>query len=186
MRAIIGCFAALMGAMAIATGVMAAEGGEAGAVGKRGPSLMFTGNANVAHPKEKYDAAFSVCGAAVPVTHRDFEMANFVTPMSVITPHLFDKGIIISSDEPIVVTLTEAPKHGELISDGYTYGVYKYKPIEGYLGPDQMTFDVEVMGKKFKVIETVWVANVAPEYGGCPSDYKLPPATTGNDKRGGH
>jgi hypothetical protein len=39
-----------------------------------------------------------------------------------------------------------------------------------------MTFVVEVQGKKFKVIETVWVANAAPEYGGCPKDYKLPPA----------
>ncbi|MBU1775847.1 MAG: tandem-95 repeat protein [Gammaproteobacteria bacterium] len=65
-----------------------------------------------------------------------------------------------------------------LNSDGY----YVYYPNEGYLGPDQITFVVEQMGKKFKVIETVWVANTAPEYGGCPADYKLPPATTGNEK----
>ena len=122
---------------------------------------------------EKYDAAFSVCGPAVPVDHRDFTITNLIYPLAVIP----DTG------EPTQVTLLEGPHHGSLTPDAdFPNSVFVYHPNDNYLGPDHMTFVVDVMGKKFKVIMTVWVANTPPEYGGCPPDYDLPPADTGDVK----
>jgi hypothetical protein len=152
-----------------------------------GPVLADAGTSiTTTAQKEKYDAAFSVCGAAVPTTHRDFSIANRLSPLSVIDTYLYyEKGIPYDSNRPVKVTVIENPAHGRLVPDtDFPDTTFVYHPNEGYLGPDQITFVVEEMGKKFKVIETVWVANTAPEYGGCPTDYKLPPATTGNDKRG--
>lgn len=132
---------------------------------------------------QKYDAAFSVCQAVVPTTHRDFGLANGVGPGAVVTEYFMSKGVSLDSlvNSPSSTILVVKPSHGDIQQD--SNGAYVYYPNNGYLGPDQMTFVVELMGKKFKVIQTVWVANVSPEYGGCPAGYKLPPATTGNDKR---
>lgn len=127
-------------------------------------------------PKIKYDAAYSVCQAVVPTSHRDFAIANVVLPMTSVISYLLSHGVSIDPSKPPKITLSEFPTHGELRTEGFANGVYAYYPNENHLGPDQMTFVVEAQGKKFKVIETVWVANVAPEYGGCPANYKLPPA----------
>jgi len=132
---------------------------------------------------QKYDAAFSVCGAAVPTTHRDYQLANYLEPTGLAWVYLKEHGIAITGGATNV-SIIEAPKHGVLNTEGLAPWVYKYVPKADYLGPDQITFVVEWMGKKFKVIETVWVENAAPDFGGCPADYKLPPATTGSDKRG--
>lgn len=121
----------------------------------------------------KYDAAYSVCKAMVPVGHRDFSLVNGVGPSSPILGYFMSRGEAYDI-KSWKKTLVEHPKHGELISQ--PTGGYFYYPKDGYLGPDQLSWVVEAQGKKFKVIETVWVANVAPEYGGCPDDYKLPPA----------
>ena len=130
--------------------------------------------------KRKYDAAFSVCQAAVPITHRDFPNANQLSPLSVTATYLFfEKGIPYDSNRLVQVIVIEKPAHGRLVPDkDFPDTAFVYHPNEGYLGPDQITFVVEEMGKKFKVIETVWVSNSPPEYGGCPADYKLPPAST--------
>jgi hypothetical protein len=118
-------------------------------------------------PKEKYDAAYSVCGAVVPVTHKDFSLANRVGPSPSILYYFMSHGEEVDI-KTWQVRLVDGPKHG-------TYSGDIYSPDEGYLGLDQMTFVVEAQGKKFKVIETVWVENAAPDFG-CPTDIKLPPA----------
>lgn len=126
--------------------------------------------------KRKFDAAFSVCQAVVPTTHRDFAVANMVGPASPIIEYFFSRGVSMDSLGPWKDEVIGQPKHGELrltADKGYVY-----RPNTGYLGPDQIAYAVEVKGKKFKVIETIWVADVAPEYGGCPADYKLPRADT--------
>ena len=128
---------------------------------------------------EKYDAAFSVCTAVVPVGHKDFELVNGVGSSSPILEYFMLRG-----DEYDIKTwkqtLIGKPVHGEFIQQ--PNGGYVYHPNEEYLGPDQITWVVDAEGKKFKVIMTVWVADVAPEYGGCPPDYELPPADTGDVK----
>lgn len=122
----------------------------------------------VDHPKN-YDAAFSVCGAAVPTTHRDYEISNIVYPLAVVP----------DTNEPTTVAVLHGPLHGHLSPYAkFPDSVFVYSPNDGYLGPDQITFVVEQMGKKFKVIVTAWVADVPPESGGCPEGYELPPADT--------
>lgn len=125
----------------------------------------------ISTPK-KYDATYSVCGPAVPTDHIDFSIANYVSPTTPVYGYLIAHGIIVEPDTPHKIVLVVRPHHGELRTEGDS--AYVYFPNEGYLGPDQMTFVVEVQNKKFKVIETVWVSRAAPEYGGCPDDYKLP------------
>lgn len=150
----------------LADGVVLADAGSAVA-----PSLTS---------QQKYDAAFSVCEAVVPVGHRDFDLVNGVGPSSSILGYFMTRGESYDT-KTWKKTLVESPQHGKLIQQ--PNAGYVYYPNGGYLGPDQLTWVVEAEGKTFKVIETVWVANTAPEYGGCPADYKLPPATTGNEKR---
>lgn len=139
---------------------------------------ITTPSAALAQPAQKvaakFDAVYSVCTAVVPVTHKDFPDANYVGPGAVILHHFASHKIALGADEPSKVVLVKRPQHGELRID--SDGAYTYHPDMRHLGPDQMTFFVEIRGKRFKVIETVWVADVAPEYGGCPKDYKLPPA----------
>ncbi len=140
------------------------------------------GNSSPAHLiKQKYDVAYSVCVPAVPTTHRDYSITNYLEPTNLAWSYFRDHGITITGGATNV-SIIEAPAHGVLNTEGLAPWVYKYVPNAGYLGPDQITFVVEWMGRKFKVIETVWVANAAPDYG-CPTDIKLPPATTGSDKR---
>lgn len=147
------------------------------AVVTMGPAIAFAQSASprtaTASP-QRFDAVYSICTAVVPVTHKDFPDANYVGPGAVILHHFASNKMALSADEPSKIALVNRPQHGELRID--SDGAYIYHPDIRHLGPDQMAFVVEIKGKRLKVIETVWVANVAPEYGGCPKDYQLPPA----------
>jgi hypothetical protein len=55
------------------------------------------------------------------------------------------------------VKVLKGPTHGVLVPSDATS--YDYHASPGYLGSDQMVFEVETMGKKFKVIQTVVIHN---------------------------
>jgi hypothetical protein len=59
--------------------------------------------------------------------------------------------------DPLQTTMIDGPRHGQLIQSSEYPGSYVFHPEKGYLGPDQMTFEVDVKGKKLKVIYSVVV-----------------------------
>lgn len=174
----IGCAAVLLGVMCIVASVAANENA-AGVAEKRGLSPII---APVA-AQGKYDAAYSVCNNMVPVDHKDFSLANAVSASTAPISYFMKKfGQQEFDIESWKTTLLNGPKHGELVQDSqYPNSSYMYHPNEGYLGIDQMTFLVETQGMIFKVIYSVHVGKMAPEYGPCP-DYgvkELPNPTKG-------
>ena len=128
-----------------------------------------------ATPQAQYDAVFSICQAVVPASHADFLTANVLTPTAAWPVYFQSHGLTIEQSAPLTINLVEGPRYGQLQSEGYADGVYAYRPNEGYLGSDQMTFVVEAQGKKFKVIESVYVSRGAPEYGPpeCPDGFSI-------------
>lgn len=118
---------------------------------------------------------FSICRAVVPVGHADFGIANLVGPSPAPLQYFMSRGQDFDRTA-WKVTLIEGPRHGMLVpNEKFPDSVFVYQPNEGYLGPDQMIFVVEAQGKKFKVIESVYVSPGAPEYGPpeCPNGFSI-------------
>ncbi len=151
-----------------------------------GPSILAAAPVTA---QTKYDAAFSICASVVPVGHNDFSALNGISPLSAAQAYFHAHGsdLNIFQDprlglppEPFKEILLESPQHGELRNENLYY------PNEGYLGPDQMTFSVEVKGKVFKVIYSVYVNRsseyVAPECGNNYSIKELPNNTYNGGK----
>ena len=60
------------------------------------------------------------------------------------------------------VSIIENPMHGVLqATDG---NGYYYFPDTGYIGKDQVTFLVEMGGRKYKAVHYVQVMEIVPEY----------------------
>jgi hypothetical protein len=57
------------------------------------------------------------------------------------------------------VRVLKEPSHGKLAPYTEAGVSFIYHAEQGYLGSDQMIFEVEVLGKKFKVIQTVVIHN---------------------------
>jgi hypothetical protein len=117
--------------------------------------------------KVKYDAVYSVCGYMhsadqVPVY---IERDNHLSPMLAIYSYFSDRGINLNratgegEPEPVRVTMLKNPAHGELIVRNKAGTSFTYLANPVYLGSDQMVFEVEILSKKFKVIQTVIVHN---------------------------
>ncbi len=119
--------------------------------------------ATAATQQTKYDAVYSVCGymhSADQVPY-NIERDNGVSPMTPIYEYLFEHGVTTSTFKtlsPQVRALKE-PSHGKLAPYTDAGVSFIYHAEQGYLGSDQMIFEVEVLGKKFKVIQTVVVHN---------------------------
>jgi len=115
-----------------------------------------------ATPKTKYDKVFSGCTYAVNAdwSPSAIEMYNTMLPAATVSTYLSNRGILWGENEPVKITLLKSPAHGDLIPNArYPNGVFIYHANQGYLGIDQMSFEVEVLGKKFKVIYALVVQN---------------------------
>ncbi|MDD4962774.1 MAG: hypothetical protein PHI11_02520 [Gallionella sp.] len=117
--------------------------------------------ATAATQKVKYDAVYSMCGpmhSADQVPY-NIERDNGVSPMTPIYSLMFGRGMTVEqiSATPVNIKVLKAPTHGELVPSDATS--FTYHANSGYLGSDQMVFEVETMGKKFKVVQTVVVHN---------------------------
>jgi hypothetical protein len=110
----------------------------------------------------KYDAVLSVCApmhSADQVTS-NIERDNVLSPTSNIAIYLYGRGVLINGmtgpgefdPNQFKIKVLRSPVHGEL-EDGI------YHADAGYLGTDQMIFEVEVLGKTFKVIQTLVIHN---------------------------
>jgi len=109
----------------------------------------------------KYDAVYSMCGpmhSADQVPY-NIERDNGVSPMMPIYSLMFGRGMTVEqiNATPANIKVLKGPTHGELVPSDATSFTYHANP--GYLGSDQMIFEVEVLGKKFKVIDTVVIHN---------------------------
>lgn len=119
----------------------------------------------------KFDAVFNICESVVPVGHSDFSALNNVTIYGAAMAFFQARSVSLDDNEPSNITLLEGPLHGELRN------VFYY-PNEGYLGSDQMTYSLEVKGKIFKVVYSVYVNRsseyIAPE---CGDNYAIKEVT---------
>lgn len=113
--------------------------------------------------QSQYDAVYSICTNVVPVGHGDFSRANGVGLIGAPMSYFQAQGIDIDPSEPYKRTLLKSPKYGEILPRPENPNSFLYHPNEGYLGPDQMTFSVEMKGKILKVIYLVYV-DPNPEY----------------------
>lgn len=116
--------------------------------------------------QSKYDAVMSVCSFVAPFGHPDLSLANGVSGLAGAQTYFHARGVSLLDpsgvlQEPLQTTTLDGPRHGQLIQSSEYPGSYIYHPERGYLGPDQMTFEVEVKGKKLKVIYSV-VVNQLP------------------------
>ena len=112
--------------------------------------------------KTKYDAVLSVCGPmhSADQAPANIERDNVVDPISNVAIYLQRRGILINGisgpgefdPNQFKIKVLKSPAHGEL-------GDSIYHANAGYLGIDQIVFDVEVVGKKLKVIETLVIHN---------------------------
>lgn len=114
----------------------------------------------------KYDAAMSICSFVAPTGHPDFPIANQLYPAAAAESYFHTRGTSLLDPsglllEPLQTTLIDGPRHGEVVLTADDPRLRVYRPNAGYLGPDQMTFEVEVKGKKLKVIYSV-VVNQLP------------------------
>lgn len=123
--------------------------------------------ASSAEPQKKYDAIYSMCGpmhSADQVPY-NIERDNLISPAGAIDPYFETRGILpnfatgLGEPEPVQIKLLKSPAHGELVARNKAGISFTYHANPGYLGSDQMIFEVEVLGKKFKVIQTVVIHN---------------------------
>jgi VCBS repeat-containing protein len=149
------------------------------------PTSTATDAGAASAPKVKYDKVFSGCTYVVSAnwSPASIKAYNDMDPISSVLLHLADRGILISgitgpgefNPDQIKVKVLQNPAHGEFLPNSYTY-----QPSQGYIGIDQTSFEVEVLGKKFKVIFTLVVQNSNPDGpteeakaafdNACPSD----------------
>jgi hypothetical protein len=140
------------------------------------PNILAGQASKPALPAEvNYDATFSICQAVVPVGNSDFPDANQVGPSPAVLYYFMSRGKEFDRSS-WKVTVIEGPHKGALVPDAkFPDSSFVYRPNDGYLGADQITFLVEAQGKTFKVIESVHVVNRPPEYGPdqCPDGFGI-------------
>ena len=122
----------------------------------------------VATQQTKYDAVYSMCGymhSADQVPY-NIERDNVVSPSEATNTYFFELNGKLPNfasgqgePEPLQVKVLKGPAHGALVPATKTAIYFVYHANPGYLGSDQMVFEVETMGKKFKVIQTVVIDN---------------------------
>lgn len=127
---------------------------------------------------ENYDAVMSICQLVGDAQHVQVAAHfNEILPVAAAQAYFHARGTDLDRQEPRWVTLISNPSHGELVPDTERPRVFTYQPKEGYHGSDQMTFSVEVKGKKFKVIYSVDVTAGDPtlSYPGdpCPGGFNI-------------
>ena len=120
-----------------------------------------------AAPKTKYDAVFSMCAPmhSADQVPSNIQRDNLVSPTRAIDSYFESRGILLNlatglgEPEPVLIKLLKGPAHGDLIARNKAGISFTYHANPDYLGSDQMAFEVEVLGKKFKVIQTVVIHN---------------------------
>lgn len=132
------------------------------------PTATDAGAASVPAAETKFDAVYSMCGYMHSADQAPYniERDNHVSPASAIDSYFIKlNGKIpnfatgIGEPEPLLVRILKAPEHGVLVPGNKEQVYFIYHATPGYLGSDQMVFEVETMGKKFKVIQTVIIDN---------------------------
>ncbi len=123
----------------------------------------------------KFDAEFSQCTTLANTDDPHWRTLNGVGPSSAGLTYFMSRGLEfdISTWKSKVVV---GPQKGELEAviekSGATFD-HLYIPKDGDSGPDQMIYILEAEGKRFRVIESVYVAEGIPENGheGCESGF---------------
>jgi hypothetical protein len=133
-----------------------------------------------------YDAVISVCTFVAPRVSEEHTQFNAVSPLEAAQYYFHRRHTDLSSDEMLSshIALLKAPSKGNLVPDEtFPRSVFIYHPRNGYLGADHMVFGVDVKGKGFKVIYSVWVGPLAPDlmsehfqpeaFKACPGGYEI-------------
>lgn len=157
MRWMTGSIAALAGILGVMAGAVAMP--------ENNSSLAPLTTASVPVPaasqQMKYDAVYSMCGPMHSADQVPYNIGrdNGVSPMDPLYPLMFSSGMTVAQIKaaPANIKVLKVPTHGDLVPSDATSFIYHAN--HGYLGSDQMVFEVETMGKKFKVIQTVVVHN---------------------------
>lgn len=160
MRKIIGVVALL------AMGCAAAGENAAGLAGKRVPDLLpVTQPAMVAQAtttSSKLNMTLGVCEGVKTPDDPQGQLGGQLAPAGWYLVYMQRMGNTAFSINGAKVTLLNGPTHGRIEGEslsrtgGPSFG---YIPNHGFLGQDQITFLVEVGGKRIKVVTTLYVDN---------------------------
>ncbi len=125
--------------------------------------------AQVSQAAQQYNAVLGACQFVEP----NDPMGSAINGIPVLGP-VADYLKLGQNDRlfDVRVTPLDTPKHGTCQHDPNdvypTRALYHYFPSPGYFGKDQMSFEVEANGKRFKVIFFVDVRDAVPEWEGTP------------------
>ncbi len=116
-------------------------------------------------PQERYDEVFNVCGPqhSADQVPANIERDNGFSPLQAISSYFESQGILLNlltgkgAPESVQIKVLKGPAHGTLVRSDNTS--YMYYAKEGYLGVDKVILEVEILGKKFKVIHTLVIHN---------------------------
>lgn len=96
----------------------------------------------------------------------DIETDNLVSPTRSVNSYFESRGILLNiatglgkEPEKVLLKQLKGPSHGQLVARNATGIAFTYHADAGYLGVDQLVFEVEILGKKFKVIQTLVIHN---------------------------
>ena len=116
-------------------------------------------------PQEKYDAVLNICGPqhSADQVPANIERDNGFSPLQAISSYFESRGILLNlltgkgTPESVQMKVLKGPAHGTLVRSDNTS--YMYYAKEGYLGVDKVILEVEILGKMFKVIQTLVIHN---------------------------
>ena len=113
----------------------------------------------------QYDKVYSACSYKHSADQSSYNIAtdNWLSPLQAISLYFESQDIFLNlitgkgEPESIQTKVLKSPEHGKLVPD--VGASYMYYANQGYLGSDQIVFEVEILGKKFKIIQTVVIDN---------------------------
>jgi hypothetical protein len=145
-------------------------------------SFIYLLNSSVLHAQitedhsseQVFDAVYSQCQTLAQTSDASWENLNIVGPGGAVGLYFESRGLNYNPENWKIIIVRE-PRHGSLKPLKDSIGASIYKPNPDYYGPDQMTHILEAEGKRFKVIESVYVSKGIPEKGhpGCENSFGI-------------